>query len=224
MRLARGPDQAHVQARIVLEHGSDAGQHRAGAGPPGVAVGAGGFRGDPLAHAVLETGLAVERRGDFHPYPRGLADHAAQEADVEFPGLLRTRPDFDLDARGAQPLEALPGDQRVGVGEGRDDAAHARRDQRVAARAGAAMVGAGLQRDPGSRANGGIAPRRRIAQRHDFGMRAADLLGVALADHVAVRGDQHAADAGLGIGLGAGLAREIQRLNHEIRGLICHFF
>ncbi len=37
-RLARGLDQAHVEPRIVVAHGADAGQHRAGALAPGVAV------------------------------------------------------------------------------------------------------------------------------------------------------------------------------------------
>ena len=189
-----------------------------------MAVGARGLRGDPLAHAVLQAGLAVERRGHFHPHPGRLSDHAAQETDVEFTGFLRAWPDFDFDARGTQPLEALAGDQRVGVGEGRDDAAYAGCDQRVAAGAGAAVMSARLERDPGGCANDGITPRSSVAQRHDLGVRAADLLGVALADHCAVRGDQNAADARIRIGLRAGLACEIQRLGHEIRGLICHLF
>jgi hypothetical protein len=182
------------------------------------------LRRDPLAHAVVEAGLAVERGGHLHPDPGRLADHAAEEADVEFARFLSARPDLDIDARGAQPLEALAGDQRIGVGDRCHDPANAGCDQRIATWAGAAMVGAGFERDVRGRADDRMAPRRRIAQCHDLGMRAADLLGVALADHRAVRSDQDAADARIRIGLGPCLAREIQCLDHEIRIFFCHSF
>ena len=53
--------------------------------------------------------------------------------------------DFDFDAGLAQAGEALAGDQRVGIGDGRDDARHAGRDQRVDAGRRAALVRAGFQ-------------------------------------------------------------------------------
>jgi len=70
-----------------------------------------------------------------------------------------------------------------------------------------------------------MAARRGIAQRHHLGMRAADLLGVPLAEHHAIRVHQHAADAWIGVGLRSGLVREVQGLGHEIHNFICicHF-
>jgi hypothetical protein len=85
-----------------------------------------------------------------------------------------------LDAGGTHARDALAGHQRVGVAQGDDHAAQARRNQGVAARWGAAVVGAGLQRHPGGGAAqvhpGGLAG----PQRDDLGMRPAGLLGVAL--------------------------------------------
>ena len=62
LRLARRLHRAHGQRGIVLQHGADAGEDRARARAPGVAVGARGFAGDPLARAVGERGAPVEAR------------------------------------------------------------------------------------------------------------------------------------------------------------------
>jgi hypothetical protein len=78
--------------------------------------------------------------------------------------------------------------------------ANAGRDQRVAARAGAAVVRAGLERDVRRRALDRAALRRGVAQRHHLGMRAAGLLRVALAQHAAFSVAQHAAHARVRIG------------------------
>lgn len=152
LRLARRVDQAHIEPGIVGQHGAYAGQHGAGACPPGVAVGAGFGAGDPLADAVGQRGGAVQRGGDFQPHPGRFAHHAAEKADVQLTRFLRAGAGFDFDARSAQPRKALARHQRIRVGDGRDDFFDARRDQRVAARPGAAVVRAGLQRDPGGRA------------------------------------------------------------------------
>lgn len=149
-------------------------------------VRAGSVRGDPLADAVVQRGLAVERGGDFHAHPGRFADHAAEKADIEFTGLCGTGADFDLYARSPQPRKALTRDQRVGVGDGGNHLLDAGCNQRVATGAGAAVVGARLQRDPSRGAGDRVAPRRRIPQCHDFGVRAAGALGVALAENTAV--------------------------------------
>ena len=59
-RLQRGRHQAHVEPGVVVAHRADAGQHRAGAPAPGVAVGARGLAGDPLALAVGQRRLPVQ--------------------------------------------------------------------------------------------------------------------------------------------------------------------
>jgi hypothetical protein len=219
MRLARCLDQPHVQLRVVLEHRADAGQHRAGPGAPGVAVGARGLRGDPLAHAVVKAGLAVERSGNLHAYPGALADHAAEEADVELARGGGAGANLDLHARGPQALEALAGDQRVRVGQRGDDAAHARRDQRIAARAGAPVVRAGLERDVGRRALDRAALRSGVAQRHHLGVRTAGLLRVALAEHTAFGIAQHAAHARVRVGQQQRRRGQAQR-GRDVQGVL----
>ena len=64
-----------------------------------------------------------------------------------------------------------------------------------------------------------MAQRLGVAQRHHFGVRAAGLLGAALAYHLARRVDQHAAHARVGVGpqqRGVGLLQCLrQRVWHQ---------
>ena len=106
-RLARARDQAHVEARIVVAHGADAGQHCAGALPPGVAVGARRLAGDPLAGAVVERGAAVERDRRLQAQPRPAALHARDEADVELARFRAARARLDGDAGRREARRAL---------------------------------------------------------------------------------------------------------------------
>ena len=62
------------------------------------------------------------------------------------------------------------------------------------------MVRAGLQGDMGSGTYQRMADGASFAQGHDFGVRAACLLGVSLADQFAVAIDEDAADVWVGIG------------------------
>jgi hypothetical protein len=75
-----------------------------------------------------------------------------------------------------------------------------RRDQSVTTRRRAAVVGTGFQRHVGRGAFDGFTASLRIAQGHDFGMRAPGLLGVALSDHLTVGRGEDAAYAGVGVG------------------------
>ena len=101
MRLARGGHFADIQARVVVQHRANAGQHRTGARPPRVAIGAGSRRGDPLAGAVQQCRGAVQRCRRLEANPGCATDHAAEEADIELARLGRTRADFYLNARSA---------------------------------------------------------------------------------------------------------------------------
>jgi hypothetical protein len=96
---------------------------------------------------------------------------------------------------------AKPRPATCGLGSGAidHDLGNTCADQRVAARARAALVGAGLQRDPGGGAAHIVPARSDIAQGHDFRMRTAGLLGVALAQHIACGAGDDAADPGVGI-------------------------
>ena len=73
-------------------------------------------------------------------------------------------------------------------------------DQRVATRAGAAVVRTRLQRDVGGGTLYAVALGLCVLQRHDLGVRAACALGVALAQYLASVVCDKAADAGVGGG------------------------
>ena len=81
----------------------------------------------------------------------------AGEALVEAAGFGLADADGDFDARGAQCLEAVAGDGRVGVDGGGDDAAEAGLDERVGAGRRAAGDVAGLEGDVGRAAANAIA-------------------------------------------------------------------
>ena len=63
--LARRVQATHIKPGLVLQHGANAGEQRAGARAPGMAVGAGGLAGNPLALAIGQGGDAVQRGGGF---------------------------------------------------------------------------------------------------------------------------------------------------------------
>ena len=213
-RLARGGDEANVEPRVVLAHRADAGQDRARALAPGVAVGARRLAGDPLAGAVGERRAAVERDRRLQAQPRAAALHARDEADVELARLLAAAAPFDGDAGGLEPRRAAAGDERVRVAQGDDDAADAGGDERVGARRRAAVVRARLERDVDGRAADVDAARRGIAQRHHLGVRAARFLRVAAAGEPAVGADDDAADARVRIGQTHRVRGQRERLAH----------
>ena len=166
-RLAGSVDAAHIQARLVLEHRADTGQHRAGAGAPGVAVGARRFASNPLALAIGQGGHAVHRGSCFQAHPGRAAQHAAEKPDVEFP--RRRCPDTQSRVSAvvgnlhrhtgrAQPRKALPRHQRIGVGQSGYHVGNAGVDQSVTTWPGASVVGAGLQCDVGGGADCGLVP------------------------------------------------------------------
>ena len=106
-RLPRRRDRAHGELRVVLPHGADAGEDRAGARAPAMAVGARGLAGDPLALAVRERRAAVEARRDLHAHPRPAARHARDEADVQLARFVGQQPDVDGDP-GARAAARAP--------------------------------------------------------------------------------------------------------------------
>jgi hypothetical protein len=105
--------------------------------------------GNPLARAVVQSSSTVQRCRHFHAHPRGFADHAAEETDVEFAGLNSQRmvrwQYLDFHARSPQFSKAVAGHQWVGVKVGRHHLFDARLNQRIAAGASAAVVRAWLQ-------------------------------------------------------------------------------
>ena len=213
-------DQANVEARIVLAHRADAGQDRARALAPGVAVGARRLAGDPLAGAVGERRAPVERDRRLQAQPGPAAFHARDEADVELARLLAAAAPLDGDAGGLEPRRAAPGDERVRVAQRDDDARHAGSDERIGARRRAAVVRARLERDVDRRAANVDAARRGIAQRHRLGVRAARFLRVAAAGEPAVGADDDAADARIGIGQAHRVRGQRERFAHGRGGVV----
>ena len=111
-------------------------------------IGTGLRAGDPLAGAAGQGRVAVQRRRRLQAHPRCFAHHAAEKPDVQLPRRYRQWvvhcQHLHLYACRTQPRKALAAHQRVGVGYGRHHFGDACGHQRVAARAGAAVVGAGL--------------------------------------------------------------------------------
>ena len=115
LRLALGWHEPHVELRVVRQNRADPRQHRTGASPPGMAIGAGLLGGQPLAGAVLQRCFAIQRGRQFQAHPGRAAQHAAEKADIEFARLSGAGAHFDADAGCAQAGKALPADQRIGV-------------------------------------------------------------------------------------------------------------
>ena len=116
-------------------------------GPQAMGVAPGGSPGDPLARAVGRRGAPVERRRQLEHDVRPARAAVLQVRRELGPHLVgRTRRLVDLDAGGAQPGDAVARDVRVGVLDADDDPRDARRDDRVGARRGPAVVRAGLER------------------------------------------------------------------------------
>ena len=214
-RLQHGVDESHVEPRVVVDHGADAGEHRPGPLAVGMAVGARGVAGDPLAQAVVERRASVERRGDLQAHPRPLAQHAGEEADVQLACTDRDRvigfQHRHVDAGSPQPADAVSGDQRIRVLQRNHHVSQAGLDQRVAAGWGTTVVRTRLERDPGGAAAHGMACGLGRAQRRHLGVRRAGALRVSAGQQAAIGGGDDAADAGIGIGQADGFVGVAQR-------------
>ena len=81
-RLARRFD-AHVEPRIVGQHGRRAGEHRAALRAPVLHVGARLLARDPFALAVRQRGAAIEAGARLEAHERPAMAHAHQEARIE---------------------------------------------------------------------------------------------------------------------------------------------
>jgi hypothetical protein len=105
------------------------------------------------------------------------------------------------------------------------------RDESIAAGAGAALVGAGLQRHISGSTDNAAALFCGITQSHDFGMWTTGTLGVTLAEGFAVWAGDDAAYAGVGRGqqqafrgLRQGLFKKDSGVRHKGFGAgVCNF-
>jgi hypothetical protein len=127
---------------------------------------------------------------------------------------LGRQPDFDDDAARAEDREAAAAHGGVRILHRRDDPDDAGIDDPADARAGAALMAAGLERAIERRA-AGARPRRR--ERVHLGMRLAGALVEALADNDAVRRHDDGTNERVGARAPAPARRMKQRSLHELR-------
>jgi hypothetical protein len=172
------------------------------------------LRGDPLAGAVVQRRAAVQRRCHLETQPGPPAQHAREEADVQFARGLGQQAGLHRDAGAVQGLDAGAGHLRERVAHRHHHAGHAGLDERQHARRRAAMVGAGFQRHVHRGAARIVAAGAGVAQGHDLGMRVAGGLRVAAADDPPVRAVDDAAHARVGVGQADAVVGQRQRFVH----------
>ena len=153
-------------------------------------VGACRFAGNPLAFAVGERGFAVERGGEFEGNERAAAGDAAEEAAVEALRFFFADTFSYFNPRRLQADDTLPGNERVRVAAGDDNAGDAGGNQRIDARRSAALMRAGFEADVGG---GAACASARFAQGVRFGVRLTGADVKAFADGFTAF-DDHAAD------------------------------
>jgi len=144
-----------------------------------------------------------------------------EERRVEPAGLFLAEADLDLDARPAQPLDALAASVRRRIEHGDNDAGDSGGEDGLGAGAGLALMAARLERDVHRRPFGLDAEVAAVLDRVDLRVRAAELLVVALADELAGL-DDDAADRRVGLARADSFLCQLQRREHELRILFVH--
>ena len=204
------------EGRVVGEGG--AGAHHDGVALTAQVVGvaAGRRRGDPLAGAVVGGNTAVEGGGELPRHHGAAAGHGQEPRAVETRGVLGAQPTPYPHAGGLQRRRAASGLLgRVVLGV--NDLGHACGEERLDARAGAALVVARLEGDDGGRSLGGGTCRGEVRQCVDLGVGGAGATVVALGEDVAVGGEDDATDPGVGAGRGVGGGRGPEGASHRGR-------
>jgi hypothetical protein len=138
---------------------------------------------------------------------------------LDFFGFSGVVADLHLDARGTQFCKALPRDQRVGVLQRSHHPVDASGDQGIAAGACAALMGARLKRHISGSALGVVPVFSGVLQRPDFSVRATRRLGLALANHLALRVHQHGTHSGVG-GAVTAIKRSLSQGNGQSHGAV----
>ena len=191
-------EAAHVEHRIVGARRAGADQHRVVGRAHQVRAPARGRPGDPAAVARARRDAPVERRRELQEQMRPAALEPREEARIHLARRIGQHAEADLDAGGAQRLDAAPRDARVGVDHRADDTADAGLDQRARAGGRAAVMRARLERDIGRGAAQrlGAMPPARMLERDRLGVRPAAWRGRAPADDPSVL-DDYRADCGV---------------------------
>ena len=166
---------------------------------------------DPAGVAPRGRNASVECRRQFQGHERPARPHPDHESFVDAPARGAQHAGRHRHAGPPQAPDAAAAHARVRVRHPDDHASDAGLDQRVGARWGTAVVGAGFQIDVHRR----TAHRRgRGAQRLDLGMRPARPPVIALADHAAPA-HEHRADQGVRARAPTRPDGQIERAAHE---------
>ena len=194
---------ARAFVHVAQAQAAQGGQAAFGMARPGVIGQMGKARGRRAQRVLPQGGgvdaarpeKAVQRSGAF------ARQHAASD--------LRLMVERGL----GKQVEQRTGRARFGVGRAKNHA----RQPRV--QHGPGAHGARLQRHIGRGALRALASGLRGAQRHDFCVGAACALGAAFADDAAIGGRQHAANAGIGVGVIGSLPAQSQGAIHVGHGV-----
>ena len=177
---------------VVGEDGARADRDGIGSGASAMHVGACRGTRDPLAGAVGCRGAPVEARGPLHGHVRSAVPGCEEPVVEERLGLVGEHSVGDLDARFAEPVGAARG-VVARVGDGVDDACDTGIDEGDGAWTRASDVIAGLERH--DRGGTLCVAGGELGERVDLGMGRAGAAVPSLCEHLAVRGEDDAADA-----------------------------
>jgi hypothetical protein len=140
------PSNPRCQPGIIGPHRPGADRDGGKQPAPAVAVGARRCPRDPAGIAGACRDLAVERDAGLGREQRPSCGDPVIEDQVEVGAVIGEHPGDDLDAGGAQQLEALAGVRRVRIRRPDDDAGEAGNGDGLAARRRATVRAAGLER------------------------------------------------------------------------------
>ena len=209
-RVASAADAAR-QPRVVGPDGLRADEHRVHLVAQGVDPPARRRTADPARVPAGGGDASVERRCEFQRHERAAGPHPDQKIFVDLPARGAQHAGRHRHAGPPQAPDPAAAYARVRVGQADHHAPDAGFDQRVGARRGTAVVGAGFQIDIDGR------PAHRLtrgAQRFDFGVRPAGAPVMALADR-AVPAHDHRADRRVRTRAPPAAGGQLERAAHE---------
>jgi hypothetical protein len=212
LALGEGVPDPDGQLRVVGEDGATADHDRVDGVADQMDVGPRGCRRDPARGVVGGRDASVQRGGVLPRDVRtAISDGVQPWPQRSALGRVRFDIGHDLDAGPAQPLGTSAG-LGVRIVDGVDDLGDAGFDERVRARAGAADVRAGLERDDRRTAARRFAG---VAQCRDLGMRTTGRGGCTLAGEMALRVQDHRTDGRVRAGPAANRLGQSQRAVHR---------
>ena len=140
---------------------------------------AGAGVGNPLGVAICGSDLAVQRGRDLCGNERQSSALEFEEDLVERPSLRAAQPAVNFQSCAAQLARTASGNLWIGVLDGVEDAADARRYDGIRTRRRSPLMAAGLQGDVESRTPG---PLTRLPEGFHFSVRTSQSLMEALPD------------------------------------------